>query len=494
MLNSDLNENINAIRDGIGQKGNMILKEFFIGTGAPLDAVIIYVNALVNKDLIDRDVLNPLMLHVNEDLTGRADLANYITKRYISMSNTDIKEDISEIISLLKRGKTVLLINGVTEGIIIDTTGGVYRSVTEPTNESSIKGVREGFIENLETNISMIRRNVKDNELAVEIKTVGNRTQTDMALVYINNLVDEDVLNELKKRIDSIDVDGPVYTGELDQYIEEEAYTVFPQNFSTERVDIAIANMLEGRIIVLLEGNSIAMVVPAIFVQFFQAIEDYTQRTLASSFVRILRFFSAFIVISLPSMYLTLLKFNAELIPIKFITPIIQSRIGIALTPFLEILAMEVVVEILREGGLRLPSKIAQTLSLVGGIIIGDMAINSKIVSPTTLLMVGITVISTFLIPNYDMSLAIRILRFPMLILADVMGIFGIAVGWFFILVHLSSMESFGVPYFEFYGGDLKDTFIRAPLWKMNKRPEAIPNKNPIRETDFRYKWRKKNE
>ena len=153
---------------------------------------------------------------------------------------------------------------------------------------------------------------------------------------------------------------------------------------------------------------------------------------------------------------------------------------------------MELVVEFLREGGLRLPTKIAQTLSLVGGIIIGDTAIKSKMVSPTTLLIVGITVITTFLIPNYDMSLSIRILRFPMLVLANIMGIFGIAVGWFLILVHLSSLDSLGVPYFEFHKSDLKDTFIRAPLWKMNKRPEGIPNQDPIRQTDFRNKFKKK--
>ena len=226
--------------------------------------------------------------------------------------------------------------------------------------------------------------------------------------------------------------------------------------------------------------------------QFFQAVEDYTERTVISSFVRLLRIFAAVLVITLPSFYLTLIKFNVELIPIKFVTPIVQSRVGIALTPFLEILAMELVVEFLREGGLRLPTKIAQTLSLVGGIIIGDTAIQSKMVSPTTLLVVGVTVISTFLIPNYDMSLSIRILRFPMLMLANIMGIFGIAVGWFLILVHLSSLDSLGVPYFEFHKSDLKDTFIRAPLWKMNKRPEGIPNQDSIRQTDFRNKFKKK--
>jgi hypothetical protein len=192
----------------------------------------------------------------------------------------------------------------------------------------------------------------------------------------------------------------------------------------------------------------------------------------------------------LPAVYLTFVKYNSELLPINSIVPLILSRKGIILPPFLEILAMEVVVEVLREGGLRLPSKVGQVLSVVGGIIIGDAAIRARFVSPTTLLIVGITVVSTFVIPNYDMAIAIRMLRFPMLILCDMMGMFGIALGWYLIIVHLNSLESFGVPYFSINKpSDFKDMFIRAQFWKMNRRPEGIPNKDPIRQRDFRYKW-----
>jgi hypothetical protein len=234
------------------------------------------------------------------------------------------------------------------------------------------------------------------------------------------------------------------------------------------------------------------------FIDFFQSVEDYYERVLVANFTRLLRILATFIVITLSPMYLTLVRYNAELIPIKFITPIIQSRIGIALTPFLEVLVTEIIVEFLREGGLRLPSKIAQTISVVGGIIIGDTAVRSKIVSPTTLFVVGVTVVASFLIPNYDMALSIRTLRFPMLILANFLGIFGIGIGCFFIIVNLCSLDSIGVPYFTLNLCDMKDTFIRAPMWKMNRRPRSVPNKNPHRQTDFRYKWgktkRKKNE
>lgn len=492
MRTGDINENTRLIKSALGQKSPVVVKSFYIGIDEPLEANIIYVNGLTNKDVIDRDILKPLMLYAKENLTQVQNICDYLTKRYISMSDNEITANFTMIVEYLRRGKTAILINGVREVIIVDTTGGVYRGISEPANETAAKGPRDGFVENLEVNISLIRRKVKDKNLAIEYLKVGRRSQTDIALVYIDNIVDKAVLQELEKRIKAIDVDIITSEGILDQYIEKYPYTVFPQSMATERPDRACDNMMEGRIIIIQEGTPAVNVLPVTFMQFFQAIEDYNQRTVVSSFVRLLRIVAAFIVITAPSIYLTLIKFNVELIPIKFVTPIVQSRVGIALTPFLEILAMELVVEILREGGLRLPGKIAQTLSLVGGIIIGDTAIKSRMVSPTTLLVVGITVVCTFVIPNYDMALSIRILRFPMLILANVMGIFGIAVGWFLLLVHLSSLDSLGVPYFEFHSGDLKDTFIRGPMWKMNKRPEGIPNKNPNRQTNFRNKFLKK--
>lgn len=492
MDSNNLQKNIEVIRSGVGNSTFLVVKNFYIGKFKVVEAAVVYFNALANKEIIDKEVLKPLMLKAEEDISRQENIADYLCKRYITSSNTTVESDNNKILDAIKRGKTVLLIDGIYESIIIDTTGGNYRAINEPVNESVVKGPREGFVENLETNISMLRRRIKDRNLTIETLIVGKRSQTDVSVVYIDDIVDKNIVEEVKKRLQAIDIDGTISAGELEQFIESYPYTVFPQTFSTERPDISAANIMEGRVLILVEGEPVSLSVPATLVDFFQAVEDYNQRSILSSFVRILRLLAIFMVITLPSIYLTLIKYNVELIPIKFVTPIVQSRIGIALTPFLEIVAMEITVEFLREGGLRLPNKIAQTLSLVGGIIIGDTAIKSKIVSPSTLLVVGITVIATFLIPNYDMSLAIRLLRFPMLILANVMGIFGIAVGWFVIMVHLFSLDSFGVPYLEFHKEDMKDIFIRAPLWRMNERPKSIPNTNPIRQTDFRSKFMKK--
>jgi len=472
---------IDEIIKYLGNKSNVEIKRFYLGKNSKIEAAIIYLNNMADKQLIDRDILYPLMLNLEENVSKVKERANYLSKRYIISKSTIIKQDIPQAVSAINDGNTVLLTENDDEFIIIETPGGDYRRLSDPENETSMRGSRECFIENIDTNISLMRRYIKDKNLLVENFVVGRRSQTRLAILYIDDIIDRNILDELKKRINLIDVDFLSATGMFEQYIEEKTYTIFPQAFSTERPDRVIANLMEGKFAIFLDGCPTALTVPTVVQEFFTTVEDYYGRTVTSSFLRLLRYFAVVIVLFFPSIYLVLIKFSSELIPIQFIVPIVQSRSGISLTPFMEIFILEVFVELLREGGLRLPSKIAQTLSIVGGIIIGDAAVNSSMVSPTTLLVVGITVIASFLIPNYEMSLSLRFARFIMLIISNVTGIFGISVGLIFLITHLSSLESFGVPYMTFYKSDMKDIFIRSPLRQMNSRPASTPNNNPSR-------------
>lgn len=486
-----LQQNLDDIKNLMGNGIQLVTKNFVMGSKEPIEACIIYVNGLVNKDMIDRDILNPLMLHIEENLSGIPQIEDYVCKKYITISNTQLEKDINKAVDAVKRGKTVMLIQESSSFIIIDTTGGNFRAISDPLNETSVKGPRDAFIENLETNLSIIRRRLKDRNLKMETFTLGVRSQTDIVITYIDDIVDKNLLKKVKDRIQAIEVDSVLANSVIEQLIEEHPYSIFPQFFATERPDIVQANLLEGRIALMLEGSPFVMTLPSLLTDFFQTVEDYYHRTIVASFTRIIKCIAVFIVITLSSVYITLIKFNSELIPLTFIQSIIESRKGIALTPFMSILSMNLVIEFLREGGLRLPSKIGQTVSVVGGIIIGDAALKAKIVSSLTLLIVGVTTTASFLIPNYEMSLSIRLINYPMLILANWLGALGIAIGWFFLIAYLCSLDSYGVPYLSFYKGDLKDIFIRAPIWKMNKRPEAIPNNNPIRQKNFRWKFRR---
>lgn len=490
--NSNIQCMIDSIGNLIGRKSKLAVKHFIIGKNTQINAAIVYTGGLVNKDVIDRDILSPLMLHVEEDLSQIPDIGDYLCKKYITMSSTFIETDINKAVEGIKRGKTGLLVEGYSKFIMVDTAEGIYRSVTDPESETSTRGSRDGFIESLETNISILRRRIKDKNFVIENFTVGTRSQTDLAIMYIDDVVDKNILKTIRDRITSIDVDSIESSAIIEQCLEEHTYAIFPQVFYTERPDRVQGSLMEGKIVVLLEGSPFALTLPTLFVEFFHTVEDYYNRTLVACFTRIIRYIGAIIILTLPGVYITIIKFNSELIPSTFIQSIIESRKGLALTPFMSMLSMNLVIEFLREGGLRLPGKIGQTISVVGGIIIGDAALKAKMVSSTTLLVVGISTVASFLIPNYEMALSIRLLNYPAIILANWLGMLGVAMFVFFIIAYLCSLESFGVPYFSFHKSDMKDTLIRAPIWKMNKRPISIPNNNPIRQSDFKRIFRRK--
>lgn len=482
MINENLDSIMQQITQAVGQNVPLKSKKIQIGQAPTLPAIIFYMDGLVNLDIINRDILNPLMLHVNEHIAPEKNPSAYLCERYIAVSGTSLEKNVEEVANGLKSGKTVIILDKANEFIMIDTAGGEYRKISEPSDEMSLRGSRESFVENLDTNITMLKREIKDSSLSIEYSVIGRRSKTPLALVYIDNIVDKNILNNVKEKIKMIDVDFVSGTGMIEQYIEDWTYTIFPQVIYSERPDRIASKLMEGKIAVLLQGTPFVFTVPTLFIEFFHTVEDYYERTIIANVLRLLRILSIFIVISFPAIYLTLLKFNTEMIPIDFVVPIVRSRTGIPLTPFIEILVLEILVEILREGGLRLPSKIAQTIGIVGGIIISDAAIQAGVVSPSTLLVVGIATISSFLIPIHEMSYTIRLLRFPMLLLANMMGVFGIATGFIILMIHLLSLRSFGVPYLTFYKSDLKDFLIRAPLWQMNRRPKAIPNSNNIRQ------------
>lgn len=485
------NDTINIIKSLVGDVNELTIREFFIGQKSNIPGTVIYMHGLVQKDIIDRDILRPLMIYANDDLKNIPNLEEYIAKKYITVGAVKTSLDINEVIDSIKRGKTIVWINSSSTYIIADTTGGIYREVTDPQYETSPTGPRDSFVENLETNISMLKRRIKDKSLKTESFTLGRRSQTDVILMYIDDIADKNILNELRSKLTSIDVDNVQSVSMTKQYLEKYPLGIFPQTISTERPDRVEANLMEGKIALLVQETPFVATFPTLFVEFFQTVEDYYYRSILGSFTRLLRYLAAFIVICLPAIYLSIMQFNAELIPIEFIKNIVKARKGIVLTPFMSILSMNLIVEFLREGGLRLPTKIGQTLSVVGGIIIGNAALQAKVVSSLTLLIVGITTIATFLIPNYEMSLSIRLLSYPTLILSNWLGLLGVAIAIFLILGYLSSMESYGVPYFSFHKGDIKDSIIRAPIEMMTKRPESIPNTNPTRQTNFRSKFKR---
>lgn len=467
---------------------DIVQRSIFVGGKEDMEARIIYQSGSINKELLQSDVIKPLMTMqpiVNKDNYSESELAKYICNTCIYASELHVDRDFEHAINQVYESKVLLIIKGLSDCLILNLADAPKRPVQESDLEKRTRGTRAGFVENLEDNIALMRGEIRDPNLVVEIFKLGRRSKTDVALIYIKDIVDYKVLEELKKRIGSIDTDSILATGYIESFIEDNPWSPFPFIHGTERPDKAAGNVLEGRILIVANGTPFTLIVPALFMQFFQGTEDYYEKLHVGLYGRLLRFIAFIFAITAPGVYIALTSFHPELIPTELLVTLARMRRQVPFPPFVEALFMEFVIEALREAGIRLPKSVAQTLGVVGGIVLGEAAIRANLVSPAMILMATVTAICTFSIPNYSMSLVIRILRLLIIILAALFGGYGITVGLIIILIHLAKQKSMGIPYLAPVAPlrlrDMKDFIYRAPIWKMNNRPVSIPNKEKIR-------------
>jgi spore germination protein KA len=360
------------------------------------------------------------------------------------------------------------------------------RNLEEPSSEPVIRGPRDGFIENISTNIGLIRRRIKTPRLKTESITLGELTQTQVVLTYIEGIVSESIVEEVRKRVSRIQIDGIIDSGYIEEFIEDSPFTPFPQVHSTERPDVVAAELLEGKVAILVDTSPFVLIVPMTFWNGLQASEDYYVRWPIATFVRWIRFIFIIIAIFAPPLYVAITTFHQEMIPTNLILSIASSREAVPFPALVEALLMEIIFEALREAGIRLPKQIGQAISIVGALVIGQAAVQAGIISAPVVIIVSITGIAAFTIPRYSFGNGIRLLRFPMLFLAGTLGLYGIVLGSLGILLHVASLRSFGVPYFTPVSPltftNLKDVIIRAPIWAKTHRPLATGSNDPIRE------------
>lgn len=476
VLTKNLEKNINLISSNAPANFNFKIKELILK--GDTKCIILYISGLSKKEDIEDRIIYPLLFKIDCNINTLTSAVSYISKRYITISDTQISPDVNLISEGLKTGKTIVLIENEDTAIICNTSSSNFKKNANSKIEETIRGEKSAFVEILSSNIGLIQEKLKNNNLRIDKYVFGEENNCEAALVYMENTIDNAVLNKLKSKLKNIKTSYIPDTGYLIQFIEKRPLSVFPQSKTTEKPDKVVSDILQGKAAILINGCSYAVILPVVFTEFFQGFEDYSNRLILANFDRLLRLLAMVMVVITSPIYLVLLKYNVELIPLDLIKIIIMSRRGIPLPPFLEILLMEMIIEFLREGGLRLPSIVGQTLSIVGGIILGEAAIQAGIVSPTTLIVVAVTVIATFLIPNYEMSLSIRLLRFYVLILAQILGFFGVVIGLFSIIAHLINLESLGTPYFSPFAPmrhkDLKDSVIRYPLKYINRIPGSF--------------------
>ena len=414
--------------------------------------------------------------------TGMEDLV--LTIKETTLTVADIKDvtDYQLLYELLFSGNVILLINGHSVGLGISMKGGKERSVTEPSTENSIMGPREALTENIRVNTALIRRKINNPNLWLESRKIGEQTKTNVSLMYIKGIASEEIIEEVRSRLDRINIDSILDSLYIEELIQDTTYTPFPTIYHTERPDVIAANLLEGRIAILVNGTPFALIVPAVFVQFLHAPDDYYSRADISTLLRILRFIGLLIAMIGPSVYIAISTFHQEMLPTPLLISLAAQREGVPFPAFIEALMMEVTFEILRESGLRLPKAIGQAVSIVGTLVIGSAAVEAGIVSAAMVIVVSITAISSFIVSSYNLSTSIRMLRFPFMGLAASFGFFGITFGITAVILHLCSLKSFGIPYMTpfapYIKEDQKDALFQFPRWAQTTRQRLINQRN----------------
>jgi hypothetical protein len=491
MLPPALEDKMALLKPYIEKNDDLIARNFFLGGAMGLKACVLYFNQVVDDDRLDEHVLKPLMMHGEGWMASYSPAGNQldlITSTSINVGQLTRSSSFATMVHKVFDGMLVLIIDTIPEAVIIDIRGGPLRSVEEPPSEKAIRGPREGFIENLDMNLSMIRRRLRTPRLVIKKTTVGRRTRTPVAIMYIDDIADQQLIQQIESKINQIDIDGIINAGSIIQFMEEKPYSLFPQIWSSERPDRAVGKLLEGRIAVMVDGTPTAFFLPSLFIEFFQASEDYLERFFLGSYLRFVRFIAFFIAISLPSLYIGLVSFNPELIPLNLAITIAEARKEVPFPVFLETLIQEFIIQMVIEAGLRLPGPVGQTTGVVAGIILGEAAISAKLASPGLIIVIAVTTICTFVLPSGPLIQATRILRLPLIFLTAAFGLFGFSLGLLMIITHLSSLESLGVPYFAPLApmryADLKDTLLRVPYWKMKQRPLSIPTQQKQRQAN----------
>jgi hypothetical protein len=470
---NSVEKNEGYLKKTIGTCSDIEYREFIIPIMNNSSAVIVYINNMVDNIEIDQFILAPLMKCCQLP-RPKFSLFSINNKRMSSLMNSGVfirqareTNAWTEICDEIMQGNTCLFVDKYNTAIILSTRKVESRAISEPITESEVRGPRDGFIENIAKNTALIRTRIKDYGLRFENMKIGERTKTDISLVYIESLVNDSILTELKTRLNRIKVDSILASSYVEEFIEDEPFSIFPQIEHTERPDKACSAILEGRIIILIDNTPFVLIVPTVFWNFIQTSGDYFDRYFVGTFFRWIRLLALLLSFTLSSLYVLLASFHQEMLPTVLALKIAEGREGVPFPALIEALIMDILLEIVKEAGLRMPNPVGSTVSIVGTFIMGQAAILAGIASPTLIIFVTVSAICSYAIPSYNMSNSIRLVRFPLLFLTGCLGILGFLGGIIVIILHFLSLRSFGEPFLApiipFDKSGNKDVLVRVP-------------------------------
>ena len=489
-ISDQLHQNQRTLGHLFAAASDWVLRPLRLAQGR--EALVTYIEGLVEKESLERHVIAALMrfdgvpASGGEAESGPPDLVEHIKLRILQDSQVREIHTIKDAVDGMLHGDTCLLVDGETRGLLVSARAYEKRGVGEPETESVIRGPREGFVENLRSNTALIRRRLRTPQLKLELARAGRLTRTDIVICYIEGLAPPILVEEAKRRVARVDVDGIIDSAMLEEFLEDDPYSPFPQVIPTERPDIVAAHLLEGRLAILVDGSPFALIVPVSLWSLLQASEDYYERYFIGSFLRGLRYVLAPLALLGPALYVAITTFHQEMLPTQLLLTVAATREGIPFPSVVEALMMELMFEALREAGVRLPRNVGQAVSIVGALVIGQAAVQAGLVSAPMVIIVAITGIASFAFPRFNLGITVRLLRFPVMILASTFGLYGIVIGVLLILIHVTGLRSFGMPYTApvspLVPSSLRDVVIRPPAWWRSHRPAMSGYLNPERQ------------
>ncbi|WNQ12824.1 spore germination protein [Paenibacillus aurantius] len=422
---------------------------------------LFYLKTMVDDKVVQEHVIRPLLRYKDVPVRDAVSVLDY--------QETDLLTDAAKA---LVEGKTVVQIHGKATFYLLDTSLNKERSLNIPVNERVLRGSQEGLIENLQTNLNLMRKLVATPDLVVKSYVVGVKSNTNVTVLYMGSLANQDILKEFDKRIRSINIDYVEAPGFLQELIQDQRFSLFPQILVTERPDRVRSYLMDGKIAILTDGSPDCLIVPVSFWAFFQSPDDYQIGWILGSMFRLLRIICFIMAISLPGAYVALVTFDPRILPYEIALTLQSSMQYIAMPPVLEAVTMLVVLEILREAAVRLASPIGQTIGIVGGIVIGTVVVQSNLISNMMVFVVAFTGVASYIIPSYEMSSSARQLSYAFIALAAIFGLIGLEFAFLLTLAHLARLQTMGIPYFypALGSAPIKDTFLRAPIWSLTKR------------------------
>ncbi|MBW4082617.1 spore germination protein [Paenibacillus sp. S150] len=443
-------------------------------TGGVNRATLMYLDGMCDTHAVEEFVLQPLLAHFRknsgEDEEGKGEELKRI---FIPTLQIRAVHETNEVVKAILRGETAIFTEGNASVMLVNLVKMETRSIEEASSEKAVRGPRDAFMETLRTNTSLLRRRIRSSKLKLECMTVGSVTETDIVIGYMEGIAKESLVKEVRDRLQKIEIDGVIHSSNIEEYIEDNVFSPFPQIQNTERPDVAVSSLLEGKVVIITDNTPFVLIVPMTYWSGLQAVDDYTDRFMYATFVRWIRYTFVHISLLLPSLYVALTTYHLQVIPTPLVVSIASAREGVPFPAVFEAFIMEFIFEGLREAGIRLPQQVGPAVSIAGALVVGQAVVAAGIVSTPLVIIVSLTGIASFAFPIYNLGTAYRMLRFPLLIVAGILGFYGIVLFLIVLTVHMVTLNPFGVPYMAPYAplsvDNLSDVFVRAPKPKMRK-------------------------